>query len=87
MADTPDGERDAPAPTAPPAGKALAPWPTLTPPRDMITAYLLLLLRNWSMHGYQLMQQLIQFGYGGSKVRHCRSNISTLNNRELKLNA
>ena len=33
------------------------------PPRDLLTAYLLLLLRGWSMHGYQLMQQLIQFGY------------------------
>ena len=34
-----------------------------TPPRDLVTAYLLLLLRNWNMHGYQLMQQLMMFGY------------------------
>lgn len=33
------------------------------PPRDLLTAYLLLLLRGLSMHGYQLMQQLTQFGY------------------------
>jgi PadR family transcriptional regulator, regulatory protein PadR len=33
------------------------------PPRDLLTAYLLLLLRGLSMHGYQLMQQLAQFGY------------------------
>jgi poly-beta-hydroxybutyrate-responsive repressor len=32
-------------------------------PRDLLSAYLLLLLRGWSMHGYQLMQQLMQFGY------------------------
>ena len=39
------------------------PSPSLTPPRDLLTAYLLLLLRNWNMHGYQLMQQLMLFGY------------------------
>jgi PadR family transcriptional regulator PadR len=37
--------------------------PSLTPPRDLLTAYLLLLLRNWNMHGYQLMQQLMLFGF------------------------
>lgn len=37
--------------------------PSFTPPRDLLTAYLLLLLRNWNMHGYQLMQQLMLFGY------------------------
>lgn len=63
MADTSDEERDAPAPNTAPAAAPSVPWPTLTPPRDMVTAYLLLLLRNWSMHGYQLMQQLMQFGY------------------------
>src|SRR5579885_1313048 len=35
----------------------------MAPPRDLLAAYLLLLLRGWSMHGYQLMQQLMQFGY------------------------
>lgn len=35
----------------------------LQPPRDLITAYLLLLLRNWNMHGYQLMQELMKFGF------------------------
>ncbi len=39
------------------------PFPFLTPPRDLVTAYMLLLLRNLSMHGYQLMQQLLMFGY------------------------
>ena len=46
------------------AGAPSGPFnPFLSPPRDLITAYLLLLLRNWSMHGYQLMQQLMLFGY------------------------
>jgi PadR family transcriptional regulator PadR len=45
----------------PEAGTAAG--PTLTPPRDLLTAYTLLLLRNWNMHGYQLMQQLMQFGF------------------------
>ena len=46
----------------PPAGwPAALPYPE--PPRDLITAYLLLLLRDWNMHGYQLMQQLMMFGY------------------------
>lgn len=39
------------------------PAPSLSPPRDLLTAYLLLLLRNWNMHGYQLMHQLALFGY------------------------
>ena len=39
------------------------PFPFAAPSRDLITAYLLLLLRNWNMHGYQLMQQLMLFGY------------------------
>lgn len=38
-------------------------FPFLAPPRDLVTAYMLLLLRNLSMHGYQLMQQLLMFGY------------------------
>ena len=46
------------------AGDGMQPaTPSLTPPRDLLTAYLLLLLRNWNMHGYQLMKQLMQFGY------------------------
>lgn len=48
---------------APPAGPPLPGFGLPAPPRDLITAYLLLLLRNWSMHGYQLMQQLMLFGY------------------------
>lgn len=69
---SPDGVDDSPA--AAPAEPALvepAPgsppptpgFPFMTPPRDLVNAYLLLLLRNLSMHGYQLMQQLMQFGY------------------------
>ncbi|HLZ71078.1 MAG TPA: helix-turn-helix transcriptional regulator [Dehalococcoidia bacterium] len=63
---TPDDEHEEanPEETAPsgaPAGPQ--PPPALTPPRDLLTAYLLLLLRNWNMHGYQLMQQLMLFGY------------------------
>ncbi|MHB8574619.1 MAG: helix-turn-helix transcriptional regulator [Dehalococcoidia bacterium] len=47
------------------------------PPRDLLSAYMLLLLRNWSMHGYQLMQQLsTMFGFQatdpGSIYRHLR---------------
>lgn len=54
-------ERTAPQADGRPAGPAPTPFPG--PPRDLLTAYLLLLLRGWSMHGYQLMQQLLQFGY------------------------
>ncbi len=59
-------EQDEPAPDSPPAADSPLPvpgFPFLTPPRDLVNAYLLLLLRNLSMHGYQLMQQLMQFGY------------------------
>jgi len=31
-------------------------------PRDFLTPWVLLVLRNWSMHGYQLMQTLTMFG-------------------------
>jgi len=31
-------------------------------PHDFLTPWLLLLLRNWSMHGYQLMQTMTLFG-------------------------
>ena len=31
-------------------------------PHDFLTPWLLLLLRNWSMHGYQLMQTMTVFG-------------------------
>jgi len=48
-----------------PAGSATPgapPFPAA--PRDLLTAYMLLLLRNWSMHGYQLMHQMLDtFGY------------------------
>ncbi len=54
-----DGQRHA---DATPDGRQ-PPAPSFTPPRDLLTAYLLLLLRNWNMHGYQLMQQLMLFGY------------------------
>lgn len=48
-----------------PESSAAGPTPAQFPgaPRDLLSAYLLLLLRGWSMHGYQLMQQLMQFGY------------------------
>lgn len=55
------GEPQQPAADA--AAEGQSPAPSLTPPRDLLTAYLLLLLRNWNMHGYQLMQQLMLFGY------------------------
>jgi poly-beta-hydroxybutyrate-responsive repressor len=32
-------------------------------PRDFLAACLLLLLRQWSMHGYRLMQQLMALGF------------------------
>lgn len=32
-------------------------------PRDFLAACLLLLLRQWSMHGYRLMQQLLVLGF------------------------
>ncbi|MBI4506711.1 MAG: poly-beta-hydroxybutyrate-responsive repressor [Chloroflexi bacterium] len=32
-------------------------------PRDFLAACLLLLLRQWSMHGYRLMQQLVVLGF------------------------
>lgn len=32
-------------------------------PRDFLAACLLLLLRQWSMHGYRLMQQLMLLGF------------------------
>src|SRR5216684_677920 len=39
-------------------------FPFLSPPRDLLNAYMLLLLRDWSMHGYQLMQQMsTMFGF------------------------
>ena len=31
-------------------------------PHDFLTPWLLLILRNWSMHGYQLMQTMAVFG-------------------------
>jgi PadR family transcriptional regulator PadR len=31
-------------------------------PHDFLTPWLLLLIRNWSMHGYQLMQTMAVFG-------------------------
>jgi len=31
-------------------------------PKDFLTPWVLLVLRNWSMHGYQLMQTLTMFG-------------------------
>jgi PadR family transcriptional regulator PadR len=31
-------------------------------PHDFLTPWLLLLIRNWSMHGYQLMQTMALFG-------------------------
>jgi PadR family transcriptional regulator PadR len=31
-------------------------------PKDLLTPWVLLVLRNWSMHGYQLMQTLTVFG-------------------------
>jgi PadR family transcriptional regulator PadR len=37
--------------------------PSLSPPRDLLTAYMLLLLRTWNMHGYQLMQRLLDLGF------------------------
>jgi PadR family transcriptional regulator PadR len=57
---------DVPPPPSPDDSAAGGFAPFLSPPRDLLTAYLLLLLRNWSMHGYQLMQQLIMFGYQAS---------------------
>lgn len=54
-------QRDAPPAEQPAPGAAPTAFPG--PPRDLLSAYLLLLLRGWSMHGYQLMQQLLQFGY------------------------
>ncbi|HEY7294040.1 MAG TPA: helix-turn-helix transcriptional regulator [Dehalococcoidia bacterium] len=57
-----EDEHDQAEPEAP-GQREPQPAPSLTPPRDLLTAYLLLLLRNWSMHGYQLMQQLVLFGY------------------------
>lgn len=32
-------------------------------PRDFLAASLLLLLRQWSMHGYRLLQQLVTLGF------------------------
>lgn len=33
-------------------------------PKNFLTTWLLLLLRNWSAHGYQLVQTLTMFGLG-----------------------
>jgi poly-beta-hydroxybutyrate-responsive repressor len=57
MAGGTDG-REAESPQPAGSGGFQAPLP----PRDLLTAYMLLLLRDWSMHGYQLMQQLMMFG-------------------------
>jgi PadR family transcriptional regulator PadR len=35
-------------------------------PHDFLTPWLLLLLRNWSMHGYQLMQTMAVLGLAAS---------------------
>ena len=58
-------EENGAAPHEPPSHVDTSPTPPQFPgaPRDLLAAYLLLLLRGWSMHGYQLMQQLMQFGY------------------------
>jgi PadR family transcriptional regulator PadR len=58
-----EAEQDGQAQVGAAAAGQQPPAPSLTPPRDLLTAYLLLLLRNWNMHGYQLMQQLMLFGY------------------------
>jgi len=34
-------------------------------PRDWLTPYVLLLLKEWHTHGYDLMQRLMQMGFGG----------------------
>lgn len=33
-------------------------------PKNFLSSWLLLLLRNWSAHGYQLMQTLVAMGLG-----------------------
>ncbi len=63
MANDAESRDDEAAPASTPPSGPAPPAPSLTPPRDLLTAYLLLLLRNWNMHGYQLMQQLMLFGY------------------------
>jgi PadR family transcriptional regulator PadR len=60
------GAKNGAGPEEPEAQQTASPVPPPSrppTPRDLLTAYLLLLLRGWSMHGYQLMQQLMQFGY------------------------
>lgn len=34
-------------------------------PRDWLTPYVLLVLKEWETHGYDLMQRLLQFGFTG----------------------
>jgi PadR family transcriptional regulator PadR len=58
----PEGDgRVTPKERAGPAAPGTPPFPAA--PRDLLTAYMLLLLRNWSMHGYQIWQQLTENGY------------------------
>jgi PadR family transcriptional regulator, regulatory protein PadR len=34
-------------------------------PRDWLTPYVLLVLKEWETHGYDLMQRLMQMGFSG----------------------
>lgn len=34
-------------------------------PRDWLTPYVLLVLKEWQTHGYDLMQRLMQLGFSG----------------------
>lgn len=36
---------------------------TNSTPKNFIVPFLLLSLRNWNLHGYKLIQQLIDFGF------------------------
>jgi|SRR3972149_1705142 len=55
MTEQRDGSKEAGQPSAPGAF-----------PHDFLTPWLLLILRNWSMHGYQLMQTMAVFGLAAS---------------------
>jgi PadR family transcriptional regulator PadR len=36
---------------------------TIGAPKNFVTPVLLLLLKDWNAHGYELMQKLVQFGF------------------------